>query len=111
MSGASVAATVPRLVSIEPKSFETTLTVAPFDAAHALATLVMAGARFASVQMTIVGPALCDATAEEAIAAAVAATTPSSAHVRFRLCIRPFFLRTTGHGAGWGTGTAASIEL
>src|SRR6476646_5759718 len=88
MSGASAAATVPRFVWMEPKSFETTLTVAPLAEAHAFATLVIAGARFASAQMTSVGPAFWDATAEEAAAAATAATTPSSAHMRLQFCIK-----------------------
>ena len=49
---------MPSAVSIEPKSFVTTWIVAPFFAAQAFATLETEAARFASVQMTIVGPAL-----------------------------------------------------
>src|SRR5581483_9853268 len=108
-SGAESADTVPTAVSIDPKSFVTTWTVAPFDAAQALATLVTAGARFASVQMTIVGPALCAATADDAITAAIAATPKSSAHMRL-MCIRkPFLLGELRHGASWGQAPGASL--
>ena len=88
MSGASAAATVPRLSRMSPKFLVTTLIVAPFEAAQAFATLVTAGARSESVQITIVGPALWDAPADEAAIAATAATTPSSAHMRLRFCIK-----------------------
>src|SRR5581483_6186545 len=101
MSGASADATVPSCVSMSPKFFWTTEMVAPFDDAQAFATLVMAGARFASVQMTIVGPALWDAAADDARTAATAVAAPSSAHMRLRFCIEPFFVL-------WGLLTRAS---
>src|ERR1700740_3572114 len=60
--------------------------------------------------MTMVGPALWDATAEVAATAATAATTPRSAHVRLRLCINsPFMLGDTRHGAGWGQAPRESV--
>jgi len=83
-SGASVAATVPRAVWIWPKSFVTTWMVAPLCAAQSLATLVTEAVRFASVQMTIVVPALCAATAGMATTKAASAATaaPASDHRR-----------------------------
>src|SRR5438045_7820428 len=89
---------------MSPKFFDTTLTVAPFLAAHWFATCVMAGARFASVQITMVGPALWEATAEVAATAETAATTPSSAHMRLRLSIKNPLpcLGTTRHGPAGG---------
>src|SRR5690242_2354514 len=111
MSGASAEATVPSWVSMSPKFFWTTEMVAPFVAAQALATLVMAGARFASVQMTIVGPALWEATADDASTAATAVAAPSSAHMRLRFCIPALlrFVGTTDTGQ-LGAGTAASVD-
>ena len=115
-----MAATVPSAVSIEPKSFVTTWIVAPFFAAQAFATLLTEAARFASVQMTIVGPALWDASADVAATAPIAATTPSSAHMRLsELCIRilPFLSWGWSYdmgrlGAGtWGKCRAISTSL
>ena len=88
-SGASAAATVPRLSRMSPKFLVTTLIVAPLVAAQSVATLVTAAARSESVQITIVGPALWAATAEVAATAAIAATTPISAHMRLsEFCIQ-----------------------
>src|SRR3954465_9498840 len=87
-SGASAAATVPRLSRMSPKFFVTTLIVAPLEPAQSLATLVTAAARSESVQITIFGPALCDAPADEAAIQAMAAIPPSSAHMRLRFCIK-----------------------
>ena len=101
-SGASAAATVPRLSRMSPKFLVTTLIVAPLEAAQSLATLVTAAARSESVQITIVGPALCAATACVAATAAIAATTPRSAHMRLsEFCIRALLYLGTC-GAGWG---------
>src|SRR4051795_10457287 len=87
-SGASAAATVPRLSRMSPKFLVTTLIVAPFEAAQAFATLVTAAARSESVQITMFGPALWDAPADEAAIEAIIAITPSSAHMRLRFCIK-----------------------
>ena len=113
-SGASADDTVPRFVSMSPKFLVTTWIVAPFFAAQALATLVMEAARFASVQMTIVGPALWDASADVAATAPIAATTPSSAHMRLsELCIRnlPFLSWGWSYDTGrLGAGTCGKCR-
>src|SRR5947209_8727106 len=103
-SGASAAATVPRLSRMSPKFLVTTLIVAPFVAAQSFATFVTAAVRSESVQITIVGPALWDATADVAATAAIAATTPRSAHMRLsEFCINsPSRLGDIRLRAGWG---------
>src|SRR5262249_51548090 len=67
---------------MSPNCLVTTLMVAPLLAAQSLATFVTAAVRSESVQITIVGPALWDATADVAATAATAATMPISAHMR-----------------------------
>src|SRR4051794_16445969 len=87
-SGASAAATVPRLSRMSPKFLVTTLTVAPFLVAQSLATLVTAAARSESVQMTML-TALWAADAVVATTAAIAASKPSDAHMRLsEFCIK-----------------------
>src|SRR3954454_17202437 len=102
-SGASAAATVPRLSRMSPKFFVTTLTVAPFLAAQSFATLVTAAARSESVQITML-TALWAAVAVVATTAASAATAPSSAHMRLsEFCIKALpCLGTNTTRAGWG---------
>src|SRR5437867_2021212 len=73
MSGASAADTVPRFDRIEPKSLETTLTVAPLADAHWFPILVTDGARFASVQI-VSEIADCFWTVAEAVESAAPAT-------------------------------------
>src|SRR3954454_3485716 len=107
-SGASAAATVPRLSRMSPKFLVTTLIVAPLEPAQSLATLVTAAARSESVQITIVGPALCAATACVAATAAIAATTPRSAHMRLsEFCIGALLYLGTS-GASWGQAPIAA---
>src|SRR3954447_23073194 len=110
-SGASASATVPRLSRMSPKFFVTTLIVAPLDFAQSFATFVTAAARSESVQITIVGPALCAPTACVATTAAIAATTPRSAHMRLsELCIGTLlFLGDTRGRLGAGTYRAKCI--
>src|SRR5438093_9057383 len=87
---------------MSPKFLVTTLMVAPLVAAQSLATFVTAAARSESVQIVIVGPALWNAPADEAATAAIAATTPMSAHMRFsEFCIKTLPCLGT-HGASWG---------
>src|SRR3954464_14519297 len=103
-SGASAAATVPRLSRMSPKFLVTTLMVAPFLAAQSFATLVTAAARSESVQITML-TALCAAVAVVATTAASAATAPISAHVRLsEFCINalPCLGGTTRHGPAGG---------
>src|SRR3954447_23341884 len=102
-SGASAAATVPRLSRMSPKFLVTTLMVAPFLAAQSFATLVTAAARSESVQITML-TALWAAVAVVATTAASAATAPSSAHMRLsEFCIKALpCLGTNTTRAGWG---------
>src|SRR4051812_48872805 len=102
-SGASAAATVPRLSRMSPKFLVTTLMVAPFLAAQSFATLVTAAARSESVQITML-TALWAAVAVVATTAASAATAPSSAHLRLsEFCIKALpCLGTNTTRAGWG---------
>ena len=88
---------------MSPKFLVTTWIVAPFEAAQSFATLVTAAARSESVQITIVGPALCDAPADDTAIEATAAITPMSAHMRLRFCIKsPSMLGDGTQGAFWG---------
>src|SRR4051795_1919033 len=102
-SGASAAATVPRLSRMSPKFLVTTLMVAPFLAAQSFATLVTAAARSESVQITML-TALWAAVAVVETTAASAATAPSSAHMRLsEFCIKALpCLGTNTTRAGWG---------
>ncbi len=79
-SGASAAATVPRLSRMSPKFLITILTSAPRAFAHAVATSVTAVLRSWSVQITTVGPA---------VRWADAAVTDASATRTTRLRIHP----------------------
>ena len=90
---------------MSPKFLVTTLIVVPLGAAQSLATFVTAAARSASVQITMVGPALWDAPADVAATAAIAATTPTSAHMRLsEFCIHsPSVLGDTTGQPGAGT--------
>src|SRR3954468_24263269 len=110
-SGASASETVPRLSRMSPKFFVTTLIVAPLDLAQSFATFVTAGARSESVQITIVGPALCAPTACVATTAAIAATTPRSAHMRLsELCIETLLYSGTRGPAGGRHLSSASVS-
>src|SRR4051794_1452881 len=107
-SGASAAATVPRLSRMSPKFFVTTLTVAPFLAAQSLATFVTAAARSESVQITML-TALCAAVAVLATTAAIAASKPSDAHMRLsEFCINALPSLGTHDTGQLGAGTRAS---
>src|SRR3954468_18673727 len=110
-SGASAAATVPRLSRMSPKFFVTTLTVAPFLAAQSFATLVTAAARSESVQITML-TALCAAVAVVATTAASAATAPISAHVRLsEFCINALpCLGDNTTRASWGQAPAGDCR-
>src|ERR1044072_2353722 len=109
-SGASAAATVPRLSRMSPKFLVTTLMVAPFEEAQSFATLVTAAARSESVQMTIC-TALWRAPADEAALAASGATTPSSAHMRMsEFCIKSLSLLGDETAGRLGAGTGTSVE-
>src|SRR5262249_33629911 len=130
-SGASAAETVPRFDRIEPKSLVTTVTVAPFADAHWFAIFVTAGERFASVQMTIVGPALLALSADEATRPQITARTtamPATRNVRILIpelllglaarsaehetcfkMVKPRRQPSTLEGAGQGPFAAVSI--
>src|SRR3954449_10680299 len=110
-SGASAAATVPRLSRMSPKFFVTTFTVAPFLAAQSFATLVTAAARSESVQITML-TALCAAVAVVATTAASAATAPISAHVRLsEFCINALpCLGDNTTRASWGQAPAGDCR-
>src|SRR4051794_6624184 len=110
-SGASAAATVPRLSRMSPKFFVTTLTVAPFLAAQSFATLVTAAARSESVQITML-TALCAAVAVVATTAASAGTAPISAHVRLsEFCINALpCLGDNTTRASWGQAPAGDCR-
>src|SRR3954463_12854517 len=107
-SGASAAATVPRLSRMSPKFLVTTLIVAPLEPAQSLATLVTAAARAEALQINIVTPGLCAATACVAATAAIAATTHRSAHMRLsEFCIGALLYLGTS-GASWGQAPIAA---
>ena len=105
-SGASATATVARFERIEPKSFETTLTVAPLAAAQSPAIFVTAGARFASVQMTmlVAFEACVDAEAVESAAPATSAAESSA-----RAAVRHLLTFMRGVPPSSGRGRARSL--
>src|SRR4051795_12606959 len=109
-SGASAAATVPRLSRMSPKFLVTTLIVAPFVAAQSPATFVTAAARSESVQITML-TALCAAVACAARTAATAANMPSSAHMRLsEFCIKALLCLGTQRGPAGGRHQGTSVD-
>src|SRR3954465_14403572 len=112
-SGASAAATVPRLSRMSPKFLVTTLMVAPLVAAQSPATFVTAAARSESVQITMV-TALGAADAVVATTAASADSRPRSAHMRLtEFCIdeSPSMLGDTHDTGQLGAGTRKTIVV